>query len=1073
MKTLRKDSIREIKNTSKRFLSILLIVLLGVGFFAGIKAASPDMKKTVSQYFNQNNVMDIEVISTLGLTKEDIEEIKNIEQVAEVEGSYTADALITSNEIETVVKINTIGSTLNQVELVEGKLPEKQDECVVEPDFLKGTDKKIGDKITLEIPNTDTQENVLKQKEVKIVGTIQSPLYISRERGSTKLASGKISYYLLLPEENINSNIYTEIYLTVKKEKTESSFSKSYEQKVEAVKEEINEIADQRKEARYQSLRKEAEEKVAEAQEELDKNKKEAESQIEDAKNQLQKGKQDLEDGQKKIQQSEKEIQENEKKAQKQFQEAEKQLQQAKQQLDTKEQQLQQKEKEYIDKKQEAEQVITQMELGIEQIEKKIQELEIQKQQLEQVGADTTQIEIAIQQAKKSKGILEEQKRTVEQQLVEATQQLATGRQQIENGKKEITSQTKVLKNTKETTTNKIANVKKQIEKAKTELINGKKEIEEGERQLTEKQIEAEEKIREAQNKIEEAKDKINEIKRPDWYVLTRNENVGYASYSQDAERIANIGKVFPVVFFVVAALISLTSMTRMVEEQRTQIGTLKALGYSKIQIAGKYALYASLATIVGGIAGMLIGFNMLPKIIFNMYAMMYTLPPIILEFNVEYALTGMIIALLCTTGATIVSCISELKSTPAMLMRPKAPKVGKRVLLERISIIWSHLKFTQKVTVRNIFRYKKRFLMTIIGILGCTSLMVAGFGLRDSVSRMIPSQYGEVFKYGLAINFKDEAKREEIAKGIENITKLEGIEKTAKVNMQAVEILDKNNKQEMQLIVPENAEDFTNYITLENRKTKEKYRLKEDGVILTEKIANLLSIKQGETIKIKNADDKIAEVKVTGITKNYLMHYMYMSSDCYEKIYGESVKYNAALSLTKESLTKEEEENLTKQMLQDENISKVSFTSSTQSLFADIMDNMNFVVWILIVSAGLLAFVVLYNLANVNISERIRELATIKVLGFYDNEVYRYVSRETVILTVIGIAFGLIAGYILNIFIIKTCELDILMFDSRVHMTSYLYSSILTVFFTIIVNIATYFSLKKINMIDSLKSIE
>ena len=823
VKALRKDAFKEIINTRKRFLSILLIVLLGVGFFAGIRAVSPDMKKTADMYFDENKMMDIEVISTKGLTDDDVKEIQDLQDVKIVEGTYSKDVLTKVDEEEVVLKIHTLSDNINCVKLQQGEKPKNEEECVVEESFLNSTNKKIGDTIILEAKDTLAGPN-LKNKEIKIVGSIRSPLYISRERGSTKLASGKINYYIYVPQSEIISQIYTEIYVRVKDADKLDTFSDEYEDKVKKVKSDIENIAKERTESEYEKL------KV-----------------------------------------------------------------------------------------------------------------------------------------------------------------------------------------------------------------------------------------------------------KPEWYVLDRNQNTGYASYSQDSERIANIGKVFPFVFFVIAALISLTSMTRMVEEQRVQIGTLKALGYTKGKIALKYILYAVLATLIGGIIGMLIGFRILPEIIYNMYAMMYSMKDVVLEFNTGIAITGLGLALICTVGATIIACYKELNLQPASLMRPKSPKAGKRVLLERISWLWSKLKFTQKVTIRNVFRYKKRVSMTIIGILGCTALMVAGFGLRESVSNMIPSQYGEVFLYDMSITLKNEQTSDEIQKYIDEVCNIKTNDKNNDVtdamafNMQAVEILNKETKQDIQLIVPEKTDVLSDYIVLENRVSKEKYSLSDNGVVITEKLAKLLGIKQGEKITIKNSNDKQAEVEVKGITRNYLMHYMYISPEYYESIFGEKVKYNTILLKEQSEVKKSEEsENkLGKKILENSNISKVTFMSQTKSIFDEVMDNMTFVVWILIISAGLLAFVVLYNLANVNISERIRELATIKVLGFYDKEVYDYVGRETTILTIIGILLGLIAGYFLEMFILKTCELDILMFDTRISIWSYVYSASLTILFTLIVSVVTYFALKKIDMIESLKSVE
>lgn len=475
----------------------------------------------------------------------------------------------------------------------------------------------------------------------------------------------------------------------------------------------------------------------------------------------------------------------------------------------------------------------------------------------------------------------------------------------------------------------------------------------------------------------------------------------------------------------------------------------------------------------IGSLIGVTIGFKLLPKIIFDIYKMMYTLPDIEAEFNLYYTITGTGIAILCTVGATIYSCTKELISMPAVLMRPKAPKMGKRVLLENIKFIWSKMKFTQKVTARNIFRYKKRFLMTIIGVCGCTALIVAGFGLRDSVSYMIPSQYGKIFKYNLTIGLKDSISREDIDRKTKEIIDIEEVSDALKVKKQSVKIIKNDNNQDIQLVVPEDVNKLQDFIVLKPRKQENTLKIEDDTIVITEKIANLLDIKQGNIIKVKDTDDIEFEVKVGKITENYLQHYIYMSKSLYEKIYGEKVKFNQ-LIINTNHLTEAEEEILGKKILEDkDSISSVEFTSTAKDLFSDVMDNMNFVVWILIISAGLLDFVVLYNLSNVNISERIRELASLKVLGFYDKEVYNYIAKETTILTIIGMILGLVSGYFLNFFIMQTCELDMFMFDKRVNLTSYIYGIVLTVLFSIIVNIATYFALKKIDMIESLKSVE
>lgn len=1025
-----KDTVKEIKNTFKRFLSILLVVFLGVGFFAGIKATSPDMKKTADEYFDNQNMMDIQVLSTLGLTKNDIQTLKTIDNVEDVEGTYSQDVIVTIDEEDAVIKMETLNKNVNQLVLLEGKMPENVDECVVEKSMLTWTGHKIGDTIKIKAEQfTDDKGNkkeLLKNNEMKIAGIVQSPLYISRERGGTKLGSGKVNYYMYITPEGINADINTTAYITVKGAKELNCTTKQYEDIVEEIEDRIEKISDERKKVRYNEIYDEAFRKIQDAEQTLNKEKEKAQKEITDAEKKIADAKAKIKDGKA-------EIEVNRKKADKQFANAEQKLEKA-------ETKLKKKKTEFEITKKEAEK-------QIEENKKILASLQASQ------GGNTNDLTTTIKNLKNVIKQAEEQLKMAEMQIEKADKELKTQKNQLSIQKK---------------------NTYAKLNTAKNKLENGKKEITKNEEKLKKAKKEADEKIRDAEEELEQAKIDLNDIKKPEWYILNRNQNTGYASYKQDADRVAKIATVFPVVFFVVAALISLTSMSRMVEEERVQIGTLKALGYTKRAIASKYLIYAFLATIIGSIIGLEIGFKILPDIIIRMYAMMYNLQEPILEFNIEYAMIGTGIAMACTIGATIYSCVKELKQTPANLMRPKSPKPGKRVLLEKISFIWSRLNFTEKVTARNIFRYKKRFLMTIIGIAGCTALILAGFGLKDAIGQMIPSQYGEIFKYNIQISLKDDVTTNTINKQAEKIREMQQVTGILKANIQSVEITNIENTQTIQLIVPENTETLSDYITLKDRKNRDKtYELNEDGVILTEKLAKLLKLKVGDNITLKNVDDISVETKVANITGNYLMHYIYMSPKQYKKLYKKDIKVNTIFTNTIE-LSQEEQNNLGAKILEDkDNISGVTLVSNTQNIFKEVMDNMDFVVWVLIIAAGLLAFVVLYNLANTNISERIRELATIKVLGFYDKEVYDYVSRETIILTLIGIALGLCAGVVLTMFIIKTCELDMMMFDSRIHWQSYIYAVLITIFFSVIVNITTYFALKKIDMIESLKSVE
>ncbi len=539
----------------------------------------------------------------------------------------------------------------------------------------------------------------------------------------------------------------------------------------------------------------------------------------------------------------------------------------------------------------------------------------------------------------------------------------------------------------------------------------------------------------------------------------------------QDKDSVKNIGQVFPIVFFLVAVLISLTSMTRMVEEQRMQIGTLKALGYNKFQIASKYVLYSSLACIIGGLLGMNVGFILIPSLIWRMYEVIYQIPQFLISFNWEYGGAGLILISACIIGATIYSTVKELKEQPAILMRPKSPKLGKRVLLERINIIWKRLSFSRKVTIRNIFRYKKRFMMTIIGILGCTSLILAGFGLKDSIGSLMPNQYGKIFKYDFQINLKDGLDDNQKAEYMSNLNKNEDIEETIETLILTKTAINGENEEDIQIIIPKDQNQLDKMISLISIYDDSKIELQKGQICITDKLAQILGVKKGDTITLKD-DDQEKQIVVSDVTENYVYHYGYMTLETYQDLYGDKFETNAILTKNKD-MAEEEEDKLATEIMNENEVASLTRNSTIEDVMNTTMESLNYVVVVLIVSAGLLAFAVLYNLSNVNISERIRELATIKVLGFYDKEVYSYVTRETILLTIIGIFLGLIGGYFLNYFIIGTCEIDMLRFSKIIHPISYLYAILITVAFTIIVNIFTYFALKKIDMIESLKSIE
>ena len=567
---------------------------------------------------------------------------------------------------------------------------------------------------------------------------------------------------------------------------------------------------------------------------------------------------------------------------------------------------------------------------------------------------------------------------------------------------------------------------------------------------------------------VEQAKNKIKEINNSEinkWYIQTRDDNTGYNSLLQAIESITNLARVFPVVFYAIAVLISLTSMTRMVEEERSEIGTLKALGYSNRSIISKYITYASIACILGGIVGMSICFYLFPTIIWTTYGLLYKVPNLITAFRFEDGIMGLGIAFICIVGATFVVCRKELTEMPANLMRPKAPKSGKRVLLERIKIIWNHLSFSRKVTVRNLFRYKKKSMMTIIGITGCTALILAGFGLRDSIRQIVTNQYQKIHKYNAMVYVNGN-----IDNVIEDLNQNNEITNIVKLKAETGEVEKNGIKKSINIIVPENTEEFASLCTLTDMDSQE-VKLEDNGVIVTEKVAEMLDIQEGEEVTLILNNGVDYKFKVQKIVENYINHYVYISNATYKKVIGE---YDTnVLWLNLEDLSQEEQDALSEKMLQNSNIASVTMLDDMIETVDNMLGALDYVIVVLIVSSAILALTVLYNLANVNISERKREIATLKVLGFYDKEVDSYISRESIIFTIIGIMLGLGLGYFLTNFIITTCEVESFRFARQIKPISYVYAATITAVFSWIVDFIIHFTLKKIDMIESLKSVE
>lgn len=824
-----KHALREMKATFGKFFSIFSIVAIGVAFFSGVKAAVPVMEHSADVYYDDYHLMDLRLLSTLGFDQDDIQAIREVTGVEGVFATHSMDVLTTVDNEQLVLKVhglpiasNDDKDYVNQVRLIDGRLPEQSGECVIEENKLRASKLRIGDTITLDTGSTSPEHTSLKTKEYTIVGTIQTPYYLSYEKGSSAIGSGKVDHYMMIPQSDFIAPSYSEVFVTVAGAKVPNSYDDAYFGIVDPVKEDLETLGE----------------------------------------------------------------------------------------------------------------------------------------------------------------------------------------------------------------------VRSQIRQEKLENLVG--------------------------TLPQESK----------WYVLNRKSHYSYMDYGSAAQRMEAISRVFPVFFFLVAALVCLTTMTRMVDEQRLFIGTMKALGYSGFKIAMKFIMYAAIASIAGGIVGSLLGMWIFPVIIFHAWAILYQIPSVQLQFQPMLAFSTIAIAVCITTLSTIGACYKELLSTPSMLMRPKAPKAGKKILMERIPYVWSHFSFLQKVTARNIFRYKKRFLMTVIGISGCSALLLAGFGIRDSISQVATKQYGEILKYDMSMQYTPNLIEQDKESALQRLLAYSEISQAISVMQQNGTIYAKDEEVAVSITIPSSLSSFSEFVSLKKRGSNEILDLNQQGIFLSEKLARDMNVSVGDSVVLDNGNGKKQEALISGIFEFYIGHMVYMNSETYTSLFQEDIAItNVYAKLS--SIQENTQQVLGGKIMADDAISSLSFYTDVAKGFQDTIASLDMIVVVLIISAGLLAFVVLYNLTNVNISERIREIATIKVLGFYDPEVSAYVSRENIILTFIGALIGLGLGIALHRFIMTIAELDAVMFGRNIEPLSYLLAISITMVFAILVNIVVFRKLKKIPMVESLKSVE
>lgn len=1215
---MQKDFWREIGHTRSRFFSIMILVALSVAFLSGLKATAPDMKHTGDDYLDSLHLADIQVLSTLGLTDEDIAALRAQDKIEDAEGEYVIDAFASSDSLDAVVKVLSLTDRgISDVLLREGRMPERADECVVEENMLSLMSISIGDTITL-TPGDDLSD-ALVQDTYTVVGTVRSPVYLAVERGTSTLGSGTVKAYLYLPREAFTLDYYTAAYVRVSGAAEMTAFYDDYDDYIDDVIDSLEDFSERRASLRHDELVDEATEKLDDAQKELDDAKAEADKELgdaqkelndarrklddgwkeydegkqeladsrvklDDAKAELEDGEQEYADGVKKYDQAVRDYEKGQKdyangvkdyeKGAQQLADGADELEAGKEKLDEGQKQLDalgntvagalQNDPNYagvtggtiidelgrgdentaaatdaaLDKMRaqleggiaQAQQGLAKIDAGIEQCDEGLARIdaalaELGEDQSEQAAAKRAVLEKQRADTAAQRSALVQQRGEVSAQLSELQSQLAAlstvssgsiaankqqldqGRADYESGKQQLSAGYRDLRDGKkeldkakkelDEAPQKLADARKELADARKELDDGWKEYYDGEekyadgekeladayRELTygekdyreglreyeDGKAEADEKIADAEEKIADARRKVADIESCEWYLFSRSYNPGYTGYGQDAERMANLASVFPVIFFLVAALVCLTTMTRMVEEQRVQIGSLKAMGYSGLAISRKYLLYGLLPSLTGGMFGLVIGYILFPKMIFTAYQIMYQMPNIELRAYGGISAYSLLAAVACTTIATLWACLATLRETPASLMRPRTPKAGKRVFLEYIKPLWRKMSFTHKVTARNLFRYQKRFWMTVIGIGGCTALIIAGFGMRSSLLFTMSRQYDDLFHYSAQVTLSSNVLPEERQAVEDFLAGDSRVVNDVPCTASSATVITSSYSTTAYVEVME-ADEIGKVIDLLDYKTGEPITMEDTGVYIDQKLSELLKVSVGDTFFLDG--DARGDVTVAGIYEHYTGHFIYMTPSYYEQTLHADSEPNAYLM----NFTSDDTDTcnaIFEKLLSMNGVVTTSRMRDTQDTYVHSMERVDFVVVIIILAAAALAMVVLFNLSNINITERQRELATIKLLGFYDKEVSAYVYRENIVLTVFGILMGCFMGHWLHIYLVRSTEIDLMMFGRQTAPSAYVYAAILTMLFSVLVNVLAHFKMKKIDMVESLKSAE
>lgn len=1120
-----KEALRTIKRNKARFISIIAIVAVGISFYAGISAAGPDMQQTAVDYYNENNLMDIWMISTVGFNESDVEAIKEIEGVEEAVGSKFADGTVMVDgrtaanvdggqaicrayglDFDKAREFSSEGKEskdyINRLTLLEGRFPTAENECVIDrSDMATPKGFEIGKTIKM-VGIEENIENKLKVTEYKIVGVIRTPRYISFERGQTDVGSGSLGCFIYVPEESFKLDYYTEICATVNGADEFYPFSNEYYDFVAPTIDKIEAIAMNQLAVRVDEATAEYRKQLEEGEKEYEKKKQEVEAELGDAFTELEYYRNLVENGDAEIAAAEAQLEALLSSKNQELASGQSQLAAAQKEYDA-------KYKEWEDGKKQVEEYETRLEelqtLVVEQnnrmttLRQEVAELEetIPKvpvfdddgKLVDEVFTDDPAYADMITDYNNKKA--ENKKlageyiannieiKEIKDNLPAAKTKLADGEKQLSAAKAELEKYGGTIANAPAEIERQAAAARAQIEAKKKELAEGKEKLAQYDTEYNEAYEEAYAKLDEAEYDIEEARKQLEEAtNNPRWFVYNRTMLPGYENYGQTAGSIEAFAKVFPVFFFVVAAMVVLTTMTRMVSEERTQIGTLKALGYTDSAIMAKYLIYSLVATFVGSIIGLFAGFLAYPNAIMTAYEIVFQVPELTILFPAKLIILGSLFAVMSTTVATYLACRKEMASKPADLMRAKAPKAGKRVFLERFPFIWERLSFSHKVTVRNLMRNKKRGAVTFVGIIGCMALLLTGFGLNDSIDQILTAQYGKggVSSFDAQIALKNSQVSANESAIYNNVLKNENITDAMMFYNKSVMGSSDNSEDSLSvyLLVPQSTEKLEDFVDLRSRTTDEKFKLDDNGVLITEKFAKKANVSVGDAVSLKFSDELTIKVAVTGIVENYAYHYAYMSPTLYSQIFQSPVAFNYMYAKYADGIRgTEKSEQVATELMKFNDINAVVDAEQTINTFDELFDCLNLVIAIFIISAALLAFIVLYTLTSININERRREIATLKVLGFYDRESTSYVGRENYIITALAIVAGVFLGFYLHQIVVAQAEVNVVMFGRTIEPMSYLFAVGMTLIFAIIVNVVMHFYIKKIDMVESLKSID